>query len=66
VGERSWKRVGPGEGFWNLGGARSALVSLAGSANIVFIIAALLLIPAVVISDRLAAQPTAREVVAPG
>ena len=46
--------------------AQGVLVTLAGSANIVFIIAALLLIPAVIISDRLAAQRTAQEVVAPG
>ena len=45
--------------------AQSVLVTLAGSANIVFIIAALLLIPAVIISDRLAAQRNAQEVVAP-
>jgi CAAX protease family protein len=46
--------------------APSVLVSLAGSANIVFIIAALLLIPAVIVSDRLAGRRTAQEVVAPG
>ncbi|HEY5785773.1 MAG TPA: CPBP family intramembrane glutamic endopeptidase [Microlunatus sp.] len=46
--------------------AQSVLVTLAGSANIVFIIAAFLLIPAVIVSDRLAAGRSAQEVVAPG
>jgi len=46
--------------------AQSVLVTHAGSANIVFIIAALLLIPAVIVSDRLAARRTAQEVVTPG
>lgn len=46
--------------------AQSVLVTLASSANIVFMIAAALLIPAVIISDRLAAHRIAPEVVTPG